>query len=118
MFKEKAMVKIEAVIRPSKLTQLKESLVKMGIHGLTVLEAGGFGRQRGHSEMFRGLEYMVDFIPKLMVVIVTSDDLEDRVVEEIRAVCMTGEVGDGKIFIYPVKDVVRIRTGEKGESAL
>lgn len=112
------MVKIEAIFRPTKLPQLKEALVKFGVRGLTVLEAGGFGRQHGHTELYRGAEYMVDIVPKLMVIIIVSDDVADSVVEEIRSVCNTGEVGDGKIFIYPVKDAVRIRTGERGESAL
>lgn len=112
------MVKIEAVIRPSRLTALKEHLIDIGIHGMTVLEAGGFGRQRGHSEIFRGNEYLVDFKPKLMLVLVTTEELEEKVIQTIMDVCHTGEVGDGKIFVYPVRDVVRIRTKEKGQDAI
>lgn len=112
------MKKIEAVIRPSKLPDIKNELSELGIHGLTVYEAGGFGRQRGHTEIFRGNEYDVDLIPKLVVVLVTKDSSVAQIVEKITNVCYTGEVGDGKIFISPVEDVVRIRTGEKGEGAL
>ena len=112
------MKRIEAVIRPSRLHDIKGELSGMGIHGLTVIEAGGFGRQRGHTEMFRGNEYDVDIIPKLIVSLVTKNDLVDKIVEKITSVCYTGEVGDGKIFISPVEEVVRIRTGEKGEAAL
>lgn len=112
------MKKIEAVIRPSKLHDIKNELSELGIHGLTVYEAGGFGRQRGHTEMFRGNEYDVDLIPKLVVELVTKNDQVDRIIEKIANVCYTGEVGDGKIFVSTVDEVVRIRTGEKGEAAL
>jgi len=112
------MKKIEAVIRPSRLSDIKSELSELGIHGLTVYEAGGFGRQRGHTEIFRGNEYDVDLIPKLVVVLVTKDDLVAKIIEKISSVCYTGEVGDGKIFVSPVEECVRIRTGEKGETAL
>jgi nitrogen regulatory protein P-II 1 len=112
------MVKIEAIIRPGKLTPLKNAMSKLGVHGLTVFEAGGFGRQRGHNEIFRGNEYSVELIPKLMIVIITTENMEEAVVDKIREVCFTGEIGDGKIFIYDIRDVIRIRTGESGEEAL
>jgi nitrogen regulatory protein P-II 1 len=112
------MKKIEAVIRPIKLHDLKSELSGLGVHGLTVQEVGGFGRQRGHKEIFRGNEYDVDLIPKLLVSIVTKDDLVTSIIEKISAVCQTGEVGDGKIFVSTIEEVVRIRTGESGETAL
>jgi nitrogen regulatory protein P-II 1 len=112
------MIKIEAIIRPSRLTQLKDSLSLLGVHGMTILEAGGFGRQRGHKELFRGGEYEVELIPKLMIVLVTRDDLAEKIIGKIKDVCYTGEAGDGKIFIYPIGEVIRIRTGEQGEDAL
>ncbi len=112
------MVKIEAIIRPSKLTPLKNAFTELGIHGMTVYEAGGFGRQRGHQEIFRGAEYMVDLVPKLSISVVTTEEMQDKILDCIRDICSTGEVGDGKIFISEIKDVIRIRTWEKGESAL
>lgn len=112
------MKKVEAIIRPVKLHDLKAELSELGVHGLTVTEAGGFGRQRGHKEMFRGNEYDVELIPKLLVTIVTRDDMVKKVIEKISTVCQTGEVGDGKIFVSSIEEVVRIRTGESGEVAL
>ncbi len=112
------MKKIEAIIRPGQLHDLKSELSAIGIEGLTVLEVGGFGRQRGHKEMFRGNEYDVDLMPKLMVVLVTKENLVDKVLDTFSKVCYTGEVGDGKVFISTVDEVMRIRTGEKGEGAL
>lgn len=112
------MVKIEAVIRPSKLMELKDQLVEFGVHGMTVFEVGGFGRQRGQDEIFRGTQYLVELVPKLMVAIITTDEMEQKVIDKIREVCFTGEVGDGKIFVYPVKSIIRIRTGEMDEDAL
>lgn len=112
------MKKVEAIIRPARLHDLKAELSELGVHGLTVIEAGGFGRQRGHKEMFRGNEYDVDLIPKLLVTLVTKDDMVKKVIERISKVCQTGEVGDGKIFVSPIEEVVRIRTGENGEAAL
>ncbi|OHD55908.1 MAG: transcriptional regulator [Spirochaetes bacterium GWF1_49_6] len=112
------MIKIEAIIRPSRLTALKDALSLLGVHGMTILEAGGFGRQRGHKELFRGGEYEVELIPKLMIVLVTTDGMAPNIVGKIKEVCYTGEAGDGKIFIYPIGEVIRIRTGEQGEDAL
>lgn len=112
------MVKIEAIIRPGKLSTLKEELAALGVHGLTVFEAGGFGRQRGHKEIFRGEEYLVDLIPKLQINLVTRDELVEQIVAVIKIICYTGEVGDGKIFLYDVKEAIRIRTGERGKEAL
>ncbi len=112
------MKKIEAIIRPPRLHDLKEELSTLGIHGLTVTEAGGFGRQRGHKEMYRGNEYDIDLVPKLLVTIVTKDSLVKVITDKIASVCRTGEVGDGKIFISTVEEVMRIRTGETGEAAL
>ncbi len=112
------MKRIEAVIRPTKLHDLKGELSALGIHGITVYEAGGFGRQRGHTEIFRGNEYDVDLIPKLVVSLVTKDDMVAKIIEKITSICYTGDVGDGKIFVSPIEEVVRIRTGEKGEAAL
>ena len=112
------MKKIEVIIRPQRLPDLKEELSNLGVHGLTVLEAGGFGRQRGHKEVFRGNEYDVDLLPKLMIMLVTKDNLVDKLIDKIVSVCYTGEVGDGKIFISPVEETIRIRTRERGENAL
>lgn len=112
------MKKIEAVIRPAKLHELKEELCEIDVHGITVLEAGGFGRQRGHEEMFRGNVYDVDIIPKIMVVIITREELAESIIEKIRNVCYTGKVGDGKIFLSTIDEVIRIRTGERGTVAL
>ena len=112
------MVKIEAIIRPNTLTSLKNALLGIGIHGMTVYEAGGFGRQHGHEEIFRGSEHMVDFVPKLKISIICPDKMEESILNKIREVCSTGEVGDGKIFISDVRDVIRIRTWEKGDAAL
>lgn len=112
------MKKIEAIIRPQRLPDLKEELSSLGVHGLTVLEAGGFGRQRGHKEVFRGNEYDVDLLPKLMIVLVTKDNLVEKIINKFVSVCYTGQVGDGKIFISPVEETVRIRTSERGENAL
>jgi len=110
--------KIEAVIKPFKLDDIKEALNDVGIQGMTVSEVKGYGRQKGHTEIYRGAEYAVDFIPKLKVEIVVADDRCDEVVEIIRKSSCTGKIGDGKIFITPIGDVVRIRTGEHGADAL
>ncbi|PIP39204.1 MAG: transcriptional regulator [Desulfobacterales bacterium CG23_combo_of_CG06-09_8_20_14_all_51_8] len=112
------MKKIEAVIKPFKLDDIKEALNDVGIQGMTVSEVKGYGRQKGHTEIYRGAEYAVDFIPKLKVEIVVADDRCDEVVEIIRKSSCTGKIGDGKIFITPIGDVVRIRTGEHGADAL
>ncbi|HAK89750.1 MAG: transcriptional regulator [Nitrospirae bacterium GWC2_46_6] len=112
------MRKIEAIIKPFKLDEVKDALNEIGIQGMTVTEVKGFGRQKGHTELYRGAEYVVDFIPKIKIEIVTSDDLAPKVVNVIEKSAKTGKIGDGKIFVYQVEDVVRIRTGERGESAV
>ncbi|MBF0328527.1 MAG: P-II family nitrogen regulator [Nitrospirae bacterium] len=112
------MKKIEAIIKPFKLDEVKDALNEIGIQGMTVTEVKGFGRQKGHTELYRGAEYVVDFIPKIKVEIVTSDALADKVVAAIEKAAKTGKIGDGKIFVYPVDNVVRIRTGEHGEAAV
>ncbi|MDD2867900.1 P-II family nitrogen regulator [Neomegalonema sp.] len=112
------MKKIEAVIKPFKLDDVKEALQEIGVQGLTVLEAKGFGRQRGHTELYRGAEYVVDFLPKIKVEVVVNDDLLDQAVEAIVKAAKTGKIGDGKIFVTPVEQVIRIRTGEDGPDAV
>jgi nitrogen regulatory protein P-II 1 len=112
------MKKIEAIIKPFKLDEVKDALNEIGIQGMTVTEVKGFGRQKGHTELYRGAEYIVDFIPKIKIEIVTSDSLAPKVVSTIEKVAKTGKIGDGKIFVHAVEDVVRIRTGEHGETAV
>lgn len=112
------MKKIEAVIKPFKLDEVREILSEVGINGLTVTEVKGFGRQKGHTELYRGAEYVVDFLPKVKVEIVLGDDLVDQAVEAIVKAARTGKIGDGKIFVMPVEQVVRIRTGEINEDAI
>jgi nitrogen regulatory protein P-II 1 len=112
------MKKIEAIIKPFKLDEVKDSLNEIGIQGMTVTEVKGFGRQKGHTELYRGAEYVVDFIPKIKIEIITSDSLATKVVAVIEKAAKTGKIGDGKIFVYPVEDIVRIRTGERGEAAV
>ncbi|MFI5293762.1 MAG: P-II family nitrogen regulator [Thermodesulfovibrionales bacterium] len=112
------MKKIEAIIKPFKLDEVKDALNEVGIQGMTVTEVKGFGRQKGHTELYRGAEYVVDFIPKIKLEIVTSDSLVAKVVEIIEKTAKTGKIGDGKIFVYPVDEAVRIRTGERGETAV
>lgn len=112
------MKKIEAIIKPFKLDEAKEALSKSGIQGLTVSEVKGFGRQKGHTELYRGAEYVVDLLPKVKLEILVRDDTADAVVEVIISVARSGRIGDGKIFVTPVTDVIRIRTGERGEAAL
>jgi nitrogen regulatory protein P-II 1 len=112
------MRKIEAVIKPFKLDEVKEALHGIGIQGMTVTEVRGFGRQKGHTELYRGAEYVVDFLPKIKVEIAITDDLVDKVVEVIVAAANTGRIGDGKIFVLPMEEVVRIRTGERGAEAV
>jgi len=112
------MKKIEAVIKPFKLDEVKEALHEVGLQGITVLEAKGFGRQKGHTELYRGAEYVVDFLPKVKLEIICADDMVDRAVEAIVNAARTGRIGDGKIFISTVEEVIRIRTGERGESAV
>jgi len=112
------MKRIEAIVRPFKLDDIKEKLTEMGIKGMTVDEVKGFGRQRGHTEVYRGAEYTIDFVPKVKIEMVVEDEDVARLVAAIREAAYTGEVGDGKIFIIPIGDAVRIRTGETGGSAL
>ena len=112
------MKKIEAIIKPFKLDEVKEALQEVGLQGITVLEAKGFGRQKGHTELYRGAEYVVDFIPKVKIEVVVEDDQVDRVIEAIEAAAKTGRIGDGKIFVLPVEQAVRIRTGDRGQDAI
>ncbi|TAH50390.1 MAG: P-II family nitrogen regulator [Betaproteobacteria bacterium] len=112
------MKKIEAIIKPFKLDEVREGLSEVGITGLTVTEVKGFGRQKGHTELYRGAEYVVDFLPKIKVEVVLADDLVEQAVESIVKAAHTGKIGDGKIFVMPVEQVVRIRTGEINEAAI
>jgi nitrogen regulatory protein P-II 1 len=112
------MKKIEAVIKPFKLDEVKDALARAGVQGLTVSEVKGFGRQKGHTEVYRGAEYVVDFLPKLQLEIVVNDDKVNEVVEAILQAARTGRIGDGKIFVVPIEEAVRIRTGERGSDAL
>ena len=112
------MKKIEAIIKPFKLDEVKEALQEFGVQGLTVTEAKGFGRQKGHTELYRGAEYVVDFLPKIKIEIVVSDDISDEVVTTITEKARTGKIGDGKVFVTEVLAAVRIRTGEAGDDAL
>ncbi len=112
------MKKIEAIIKPFKLDEVKEALNEIGIKGITVSEVKGFGRQKGHTELYRGTEYVVDFLPKIKMEIVVKEDLVTKVVETIVTTARTGRIGDGKVFVMSVDEVVRIRTGEKGEEAI
>lgn len=112
------MKKIEAIVRHHKVDDVKEALVGVGLHGMTVTEVRGFGRQRGHTETYRGTEYTVDFVPKVKIEIAVSDDLADQVVSAIVGSAKTGQVGDGKIFVSDLAEVVRVRTGETGEAAV
>ncbi len=112
------MKKIEAIIKPFKLDEVKEALAQEGVQGMTISEVKGFGRQRGHTELYRGAEYVVDFLPKVKIEILVEDDKAAAVTEAIIAAARTGRIGDGKIFILPVEDAVRIRTGERGADAI
>jgi nitrogen regulatory protein P-II 1 len=112
------MKKIEAVIKPFKLDEVKEALQEVGIQGITVTEAKGFGRQKGHTELYRGAEYVVDFLPKVKIEIVVAEDMVNKAVEAIQNAARTGRIGDGKIFISTIEQAIRIRTGESGNDAL
>jgi nitrogen regulatory protein PII len=112
------MRKIEAIIKPFKLDEVKEALQTIGIQGMTVSEVKGFGRQKGHTELYRGAEYVVDFLPKIKVEIAVSDDLADKAVEVIVQAASTGRIGDGKIFVFEIEQAIRIRTGERGPDAV
>ena len=112
------MKKIEAIIKPFKLDEVKEALQEVGVQGITVTEAKGFGRQKGHTELYRGAEYVVDFLPKVKIEIVLPDEHVERAVDAIQKAARTGRIGDGKIFISSVEEVIRIRTGETGQDAI
>src|SRR5215475_12692986 len=112
------MKKIEAIIKPFKLDEVKEALQEVGLQGITVTEAKGFGRQKGHTELYRGAEYVVDFLPKVKIEIVLGDDMVDKAVERIRRAAQTGRIGDGKIFVSKIEEAIRIRTGESGLDAI
>jgi nitrogen regulatory protein P-II 1 len=112
------MKKIEAIIKPFKLDEVKEALNAIGIQGMTICEVKGFGRQKGHKEIYRGAEYVVDFIPKIRIDIVVDDNMVDTIIKTIVQNACTGNIGDGKIFVYPVEEAVRIRTGERGKEAV
>ena len=112
------MKKIEAIIKPFKLDEVKDALNAIGVQGITVAEVKGFGRQKGHTELYRGAEYVVDFLPKVKIEIIAADNLVSKIIETIETTAKTGRIGDGKIFIIPVDEVIRIRTGERGESAI
>ena len=112
------MNKIEAIIKPFKLDEVKDILSEIGVHGMTISEVKGYGRQKGHKEIYRGAEYLVDFIPKVKIEIVVESDKTDKVVEAIIKASNTGKIGDGKIFVFPVEEAVRVRTGERGKDAL
>jgi nitrogen regulatory protein P-II 1 len=110
--------KIEAIVKPFKLDEVKEALQEVGLQGITVTEAKGFGRQKGHTELYRGAEYVVDFLPKVKVEVVCPDELAEKAIEAIRNAAQTGRIGDGKIFVYSIEQAIRIRTGEFGDDAL
>lgn len=112
------MKKIEAIIKPFKLDEVKEALQEVGLQGITVTEAKGFGRQKGHTELYRGAEYVVDFLPKVKVEIVLADDTVEAAIEAIRSAAETGRIGDGKIFVSNIEEAIRIRTGETGNDAI
>jgi nitrogen regulatory protein P-II 1 len=115
---ENPMKKVEAIVKPFKLDDVKESLKEIGIQGLTVTEVKGFGRQKGHTELYRGAEYVIDFLPKIKLEIVVSDEMVSKVIDAIMDSAKTGKIGDGKIFVIPMEEVIRIRTGERGDDAL
>jgi nitrogen regulatory protein P-II 1 len=112
------MKKVEAIIKPFKLDEVKEALHEIGIAGLTVTEVKGFGRQKGHTELYRGAEYVVDFLPKIKLEVVVTDEMSDKVVDAIVGAANTGRIGDGKIFVLPMEEAIRIRTGERGSEAV
>ena len=112
------MKKIEAIIKPFKIDDLKEAFSSIGLQGMTISEVKGYGHQKGHTEVYRGAEYVVDFIPKVKVEIVAADEQIEQIIETILTAVNTGKIGDGKIFVLPVEDVIRVRTGEKGEEAI
>src|SRR3970040_866749 len=111
------MKKIEAIIRPFRIDDVREALAEIGVKGMTLTEVKGYGRQKGHTELYRGSEYQIDFLPKIKLEVVVPDTLADKVIDTIMNAAKTGQVGDGKIFVYDVEDVIRVRTGESGEDA-
>ncbi len=112
------MQKIEAIIKPFKLDEVKAALNEMGVKGMTISEVKGYGRQKGHKEIYRGTEYVVDFIPKTKIEVVVESEWKDQVVDKIKTAANTGKIGDGKIFVFPVEETIRVRTGEKGKDAV
>jgi nitrogen regulatory protein P-II 2 len=112
------MKKVEAIIKPFKLDEVREALSAIGVQGITVTEVKGFGRQKGHTELYRGAEYVVDFLPKVKIEAAVADELVERVIEAVESAARTGKIGDGKVFVYDLEQVVRIRTGETGREAL
>jgi nitrogen regulatory protein P-II 1 len=112
------MKKVEAIIRPFRIDDVREALADIGVKGMTLTEVKGYGRQKGHTEVYRGSEYQIDFLPKIKLEVIVADAVADQVVDAIMKAAKTGQVGDGKIFVYPVEDVIRVRTGESGEEAL
>ena len=112
------MKQITAIVKPFKLEEVREALAEIGVSGLTVTEVKGFGRQKGHTELYRGAEYVVDFLPKVKIEVVCSDDFVEKAIEAIRSAAQTGRIGDGKIFVYSIEQAIRIRTGEFGDDAL
>lgn len=112
------MKKIEAIIKPFKLDEVRDALIKAGVEGMTITEVRGHGRQKGHTELYRGAEYAVDFLPKVKVEVVVESDMVDAVIEAIENTARTGRIGDGKIFVLPVENVIRVRTGERGKDAI
>jgi nitrogen regulatory protein P-II 1 len=112
------MKKVEAIVKPFRLDDVKNALTKIGVQGMTVTEVKGFGRQRGHTEVYRGAEYKIDFLPKSKIELIVTDELVTPVIETIERVAKTGKIGDGKIFLSPVEEVIRIRTGERGKDAI
>jgi len=112
------MKKIEAIIKPFKLDEVKNALTKIGVQGMTISEVRGFGRQKGHTETYRGAEYSIDFLPKSKIELIVTDELVTQVIETIERAAKTGKIGDGKIFVSPVEEVIRIRTGERGKDAI
>ncbi len=112
------MKKIEVIIKPFKLDEVKSALTKIGVQGMTVTEVKGFGRQKGHTEVYRGAEYKIDFLPKVKIELITSEEMVSQAIETIERTAKTGKIGDGKIFIFPVEEVIRIRTGERGRDAI
>jgi nitrogen regulatory protein P-II 1 len=112
------MKKIEAIIKPFKLDEVKNALTKIGVQGMTVNEVKGFGRQKGHTEVYRGAEYKIDFLPKVRIEMIVTDEMVVKVIETIERAAKTGKIGDGKIFVSPIEEVIRIRTGERGKDAI